>query len=107
MTLWNRIKQAMRNLMAGRRPEIQLIVDATAMSQAGIGAGQDPHLACLLLLAQAVFSARRHQGSPQTLAVVVGVAAHPHAGIAVCRSLLGRTQGVGVVLIHPPQLLPQ
>ena len=63
----------------------------------------------LLLFTQAVLGTRRHQRHAQPLAVIVDIAtgAQPHSRIAVGRSLLRRTERVGVVLIHSPQLLPQ
>jgi ABC-2 type transport system permease protein len=62
-----------RDLMAGRRPQVQLNVDATAMSQAGIGAGYVQEI-----LAREI-AAFLGAGSADAVALQTGISFNPNA----------------------------
>lgn len=75
-----------RDLRAGRHPELQLSIDATAMQQAGIGSGYIKNIITQRLSA---FMNRTDQASPETIKLVIRKAFNPNGVSAWFTSVVG------------------
>jgi ABC-2 type transport system permease protein len=86
----------MRDLLAGRRPTVQLNVDATAMVQAGLGAGY----AQQIITAEAAnFLSRAEGAPPAAVALVTRIAFNPNVQTAWFTSVMGIINSVTMLAI--------
>ncbi len=85
-----------RDVLRGRRPEIQLNVDATAMMQAGIGSGY----AYQIITTEVANFLSRSEGAPQTpVSLDVVVAFNPNLTTAWFTSVMGLINNVTMLAI--------
>jgi ABC-2 type transport system permease protein len=85
-----------RDLLAGRRPTVQLDVDATAMVQAGLGA---QYIQQIVTAEVAGFLARSESRAPPPVDLVVRIAFNPNVETAWFTSVMGIINNVTMLAI--------
>ncbi|MGE0575170.1 MAG: ABC transporter permease [Reyranella sp.] len=85
-----------RDVLAGRKPALQVAVDATAMMQAGIGAGYAEQI---IRAEIAGFVARRPDAGPLPVGLAIRIAFNPNVTTAWFTSIMGIINNVTMLAI--------
>ena len=85
-----------RDVLAGRSPDVQVNVDATAMMQAGIGSG---YIQQIINRAIINYITRQAGGEPPTATLAVRIAFNPNATTAWFTSVMGIINSVTMLAI--------
>jgi ABC-2 type transport system permease protein len=85
-----------RDVLAGRSPTLQVNVDATALMQAGVGAG---YIEQILTSTISTYESRRGSSAPQPVSQTVRIAFNPNVTTAWFTSVMGIINSVTMLAI--------